>query len=379
MKLLVDCRCFTRSIAGTATFLRLALDGLQKQTGCELWLLTPKEFKQGLPLHLDKNKTHLVFKELKFWGRRIPIPNILWYLIYAPKVAKKLQPDIFFTPSPSLPCFLPKKTKKLIIVHDMVHILYRDTMNFKNKLLNILFTTRSINTADYIWTNSQYTKNGIIKYYPKRKQKEIYVGDSDDTSLYRKINLSDKEIKDLKIKYGIKDKFLLFVGTLEPRKNLSFLLKVFSKLLESRHDVQLVIVGARGWKNSDISKIVMSDKGLRENAIFTGYVSNEDLVALYNIADVLVSTSLNEGLGLPQLEAIFCGCPVVTAHNSAMIETTEGRGVTVKGWDIDIWVKSINNVLNSDRATFYEGKKDMHEYQWDNIIAGMVKYIQEHK
>jgi len=377
MKILVDCRCLTRTLAGTATFLRLALENIQKQTGCELWLLTPGPFKEGLKLNLDDKHTHLVQKEIKVCGHVIHFPNFLWYLFVSPKLCREVKPDIFFTPSPSLPFFIPKNTKKLIIVHDMVHILFKDTMNFKNRMQNIIFTTRSINHADLIWTNSQYTKGGIEKYYPHRKQKNIYVGDSDDTSIYRRIDLKETEVEELKNKIGIKGRFLLFVGTLEPRKNLSFLLKVFSKLAQTEKELQLVIVGARGWKNSNIFDIVSQDAVLQQQTVFTGYVSNEDLVKLYNIADVFVSTSLNEGLGLPQLEAIFCGCPVVTAHNSAMIETTDGRGITVKGWDIDTWIAAIEKALKSDRATFYEGKKDMHEYQWDFIIKGLLEYVKE--
>lgn len=379
MKILVDCRCFTRTLAGTATFLRLALESLQKFTGCELWLLTPKEFNKELNLHLDENITHVIKRQISIGGKCLQLPNILWYLLVAPKVCRMVKADIFFTPSPLLPFFLPRRVKTLIIVHDMVHILYKKTMNFKNKIINILFTNRSINSANLIWANSQYTKSGIERYYPKRHQKNIYVGGSDDTKLYRKIEISAFEIKNFKKKIGINNRFILFVGTLEPRKNLIFLLRVFSQLVKREKDLQLVIVGARGWKDSDLFKIVNNDNLLKHQTVFTGFVSNEDLVKLYNIANVFVSTSLNEGLGLPQLEAMFCGCPVVTSHNSAMIETTEGRGVTVRGWDVDVWVDAIEEVLYADRSTFYTGKKDLSEYQWDNIINGIVEYIRNNQ
>lgn len=375
MKILVDCRCFTRPIAGTATFLRLALENIQRSTDWELWLLTPRNFNEELDLRLNEKNAHVIKKQVTFFGMSIQLPNILWFLFVAPKVCREVKADVFFTPSPSLPFFLPRKVKTLIIVHDIVHILYKETMNLKNRILNLLFTNRSINVSKLIWVNSRYTKTQIEKYYPNRYQKHIYVGASDDTDLYKRLDMSIGEVENIKKKIGINNRFLLFVGTLEPRKNLAFLLRVFSRLAKNEKDLQLVVVGARGWKDSDIFKIVSNDDLLKSKTIFTGYMSNEDLVKLYNIANVFVSTSLNEGLGLPQLEAMFCGCPVVTSHNSAMIETTAGRGVTVKGWDVDVWVNAIENVLHANRSTFYCGKKDFSEYQWTNIIKGAIEYI----
>jgi glycosyltransferase involved in cell wall biosynthesis len=96
---------------------------------------------------------------------------------------------------------------------------------------------------------------------------------------------------------------------------------------------------------------------------------------LYNIADCFVSTSLNEGFGMPQLEAMMCKCPVVTAHNSAMIEVVAGRGVTVEGWQEQKWLDEICRVVDLGRDSFYADDLNLRQFDWTFIIKGLVRYI----
>ena len=104
--------------------------------------------------------------------------------------------------------------------------------------------------------------------------------------------------------------FLFFVGSFQPRKNLPFLLSLMPDLYKK--GLQLLVVGGKGWKNTSISEIINSPGFPSEAVVFAKFVTNEQLADLYKIAECFVSTSLNEGFGLPQLEALKCGCPVVT-------------------------------------------------------------------
>lgn len=201
----------------------------------------------------------------------------------------------------------------------------------------------------------------------KRVAQDIFVGAAVDRNLFKRLDLSMQEKVYLKKHYHIKDRFILFVGTLEPRKNLRFLLELMPEL--SQYHIQLLVVGGKGWRNSDLYAMINSSEDIRRSTVFTGYVSNEDLAKLYNMADCYVSTALNEGFGMPQLEAMLCGFPVVTAHNSGMIEVVEGRGITVWDWDKDVWVSRIKAIE--------EGHKEYNlmRYDWDIICHNLFQYF----
>lgn len=370
MKILVDCRTFTRNIAGTAMFLKLAIQAWAKEfPEDELLLVAPQSFKPEVENNIG---SRILIKPFTFLGLRLP--NFIWFLLYLPLLLFREKPDLYFTPSPAIPFILPRKTKTLIIVHDVVNIEMGGTMEMKNKIQNILLFGRSVKKADYIWTNSNYTKEKVMQYFPKRKSTSIFSGLSVDSNVFVKKNITVEKEKQLRDKYNLGSRFLLFVGTIEPRKNLEFLLHLMPKLAE-RIQVKLIVVGAKGWKESNIYRLVEENESLKTNVVFPGFVPEEDLVDLYNIADCFVSTSLNEGFGMPQLEAMMCKCPVVTAHNSAMIEVVAGRGVTVEGWQEQKWLDEICRVVDLGRDSFYADDLNLRQFDWTFIIKGLVRYI----
>ena len=218
-----------------------------------------------------------------------------------------------------------------------------------------------------MWTNSYYTKSKVEEYFSQRRCQEIFTGGAIDRHVFFPRVLSDQERQDIKQHFGIKNQFLLFVGSLEPRKNLKFLLTLMPELYQ-KHHLQLVIVGGKSWKSSDIKDIVESPSFPQESTIFCGYVSNEELARLYS------SAALMEGLGMPQLEALLCGCPVVTAHNTAMIEVAEGKegAVTVEGYDAHTWQQAILDIIQNPKQVRQE---QLAEYDWRKIIQRLFIYI----
>ena len=168
----------------------------------------------------------------------------------------------------------------------------------------------------------------------------------------------------------------MFVGTIEPRKNLSFLLHIMPEIYK-RTGYKLLIVGAKGWQSSNLSSIINASDYPREAVCFTQYIGSEELIVLYNLANLYISTALNEGFGMPQLEAMACGCPVVSPHNSAMIEVVEKRGLTIKGWDKKNWVNQICGLLEDMKKIEAMKNPDISEYNWQDIIERVRHYIEE--
>lgn len=372
MNIVVDCRAFTKRATGIATYTIDAIRAICNYAPeLHLTLISPTPFHEsiiGLPL----DKLDIIIEPV---FRKINIPNLIWFHFYLPKLIKELRPDIVWSPMTETPLLPIGGAKRMITVHDVVNKEYRSTMLWKNRWFALPFVDYSIKKADLIWCNSNYTYNKLNKYYPNRKQQDVVIGDSCGTK-FRKINVSIKQKNEIYRKYAIGKGFILFVGTIEPRKNLSFLLHIIPEIYK-RTGYKLLIVGAKGWQSSNLSSIINAPNYPKEAICFTQYIEAEELIVLYNLATLYISTALNEGFGMPQLEAMACGCPVVSPHNSAMIEVVEKRGLTIKGWDTQNWIDQICDLLGNSNKLESMKNPDISEYKWEDIIERVKRYIED--
>jgi len=321
------------------------------------------EIKERLNLSIKyvENKNTLFFRK--------PV----WFFLKFSKLINQYNPDYIWNPAVWTPFGINKSIKKIVTVHDFVSKNYKKTMRFFNRIISTAIEDCSINKADYLWCVSEYTKKLLEKYYPNRKCKKIFVGSAPDAFLTK---ISDEGLfRKIRYELNLPSEYMLFVGSLEPRKNLKFLLKVFKEFASRNTSLNLVIVGARGWGKTDVADIVDSEGYPKDRVLFTGFVAEEQLRVLYNLATLYISTSLNEGFGLPQVEAMNCEIPVVSPHNSAMIEVVSGAGVTVDGWIIEDWVSAINLAIDDRKEIIDRQNERKKRYQWDSIISRFYEYL----
>lgn len=368
MNILIDGRPIVASSAGITTFLKCSVAAWAGLCPDDtLFVALPGKPDETFSAAGLPDNVHLVVKTNALLHL---LPNLVWLNVMMPLLARRLKAEIYYSPLPCIPFMLPRGMKKVVVVHDVVNIEYRRTMQFTNVISNMLFFSRSVKTADVLWANSMYTADKVMHYFPKRKCVNIFTGCSIDRKVYKHINITRQERQAIMEKHGIRDRFLLFVGSLEPRKNLCFLLELMPRIYRQM-GVQLVIVGARGWKSSSIKRIVDAKDYPQDSVIFCGFVDDCELVRLYNAAECFVSPSLNEGFGMPQLEALCCGCPVVTAHNSAMKEVAQGKSgaVTIEDYDPDEWVMAIKNAVEKHPMT---QSVELADYDWDKIVGRLL-------
>jgi glycosyltransferase involved in cell wall biosynthesis len=238
-------------------------------------------------------------------------------------------------------------------------------MQLITKVQMDIFFEKSLERADIIWLNSAYTKQQLMQYYPGIAQRKLlFTGAGINPGFMRRIAQAGVGVR----KDSLQE-YILFVGTIEPRKNLVFLLRLFRELEPKGY--QLVIVGDPGWGDmrKHIDEILQEKDYPAGSVHFAGFVPDDELIDLYKDAAFFISVSLNEGLGLPQLEAMACGCPVIAPHHSAMIEVVQGAGVTVKGWDQEDWLAAIGD-LTLNRAHYIQlGYARVKEYHWEDIVT----------
>ena len=373
MKIAVDGRSLSHPPTGITNVLICALNEFIKQNSeCYIYILSNRAMNE------ECGKKLLILPNIVY----VNVPLIvlsclnkatLWYMFKVYFLLKNLNVDYFWAPANILPPIVPKGIKTILMIHDLVAKDFRHTMKTGNKIYNDIFFDRSINSADIIWAVSSYTKEEIEKRYPQRKCKQIFAGSCIDKSFFKKVIVAPDEKQALLKKYRVDEKFILYVGTLEPRKNITFLLSLMPVL--AKEGFYLLVVGAKGWGKSRISDLVRCKGFPRDHVVFSGFVATEELVKLYNIAALFVSTSLNEGFGLPQLEAMNCGCPVVSAHNSAMIEIVTGAGHTVVGWDPEDWCNAVRNVFLNKKHFASQGFIKSEDYDWTKVISAFNPYL----
>ncbi|MGA8231044.1 MAG: glycosyltransferase family 1 protein [Candidatus Acidiferrales bacterium] len=263
-------------------------------------------------------------------------------------------------------------------VHDATPWLYPETMKRTSRLYFQALGGHAMRTSQLLVTDSHSSRKDLQRLFGGRRD-DIRVID-----LAVRSNLARVEdptvLRRLRQKYSLPQEFLLCVATLEPRKNLSRLLGAFQSLRESgRTAASLVIVGREGWLYDRIFAEILA-AGLRDEVIFTGHVADEDLAGLYSLARAFVYPSLYEGFGLPCIEAMACGCPVVTSNRGALLEVTGQAAVHADPEDLASIASAIERILRDEslRQTLVErGLERAKLFTWDRYAYEMMKAFED--
>lgn len=251
-------------------------------------------------------------------GHRFPVRSV-WMQLVLPRILKRLRPDVVHYTNYLAPVW--GQVPYVVSVHDMSVELMPQFHTVKKRLLTSRLVPVVARRAGLVLTPSENTRRDVIRLLgldPGRVRVIPYA----PAPTFRPVTAERDRLRTL----GLTGPYFLYVGTLEPRKNLARALRAFARVAPSLPDHRFVIVGQRGWMYEDVLKEASGD-ALRGRVDLLGYVAEADLPALYSHAVAFVYPSLYEGFGLPVVEAMACGTPVLTSRSSSLTEIAEGSAV----------------------------------------------------
>ena len=309
------------------------------------------------------------------WKYKIPPIYKLWSQVSLPSMLffDRPKPDVFFAPVHYAPRYCP--SPYVVGIMDLSFLFYPELFKKTDlyKLKN--WTEYSVKAAKAVIAISNSTKNDILKAYSIEPDMVhvVYPGIRNEP---KKIMENDTVLS----KYDIKGEYILYVGTLQPRKNIERLIEAFKILKKDLPTLKLVIVGKKGWLYDSIFEKVRSEN-LVDSIIFTGYVTEDELATLYHKALCFCLVSLYEGFGFPVLEAMREGVPVVASNTSSLPELVEKAGVLVNpedAKDIARGIKSILIMNTKERKSLIEkGFEQVKKFTWENAARQTIQILEE--
>jgi len=294
---------------------------------------------------------------------------ILFRIVFLDKIDFLLVPSTYLLPAINI------FTSMGVIIHDLTTFLPKIKKTHKKLTVwrEKLVLGRALKNSSKIFTVSDNTKSDLIAKFDLEKEKI--------TTIYAAPQILDMTClsKDIFVKHKIPDDYILFVGTLEPRKNIIGLIKSFSLIKNEIPTFKLLIVGKRGWYYDAIFELVEKLK-LEDRIIFTGYVDNEDLSCLYRNATCFIYISFYEGFGMPPVEAMSFGLPVIVSNNSSLAEIIGDGGVLVNPNNEKEVSKAIKTVLHDKEYSKQLSQRAIERasmFSWENTAKKILFSIDD--
>jgi len=340
-------------------------------------------------LRLDQNNDYLLYynsgrdlagrlpsftaRNVRVVGTRYPnkiFNYILQKMFRYPQIDRVIGgTDVFWSPHINF-LSLSKSTRKFLTIHDLSFLRYPEFFNRRKNFWHRLINVRKMVAGfDYLIAVSENTKQDIIELLKIAPEKISVIYSGIDSS-YCPITETLK-IQIVKSRYGLPDKFILYLGNVEPRKNLIGLIRAYNNLRRNNPDlagVKLVIAGATGWKIKDIFKELYASE-YQADIKFLGYIDKADKPVLYSLCSVFAYPSFYEGFGFPPLEAMACGAPVVTSNISSLPEIVGSAALTVDPYNTKAITTALEQVLTDDALAERlrrDGAEWVKQFNWEN-------------
>jgi glycosyltransferase involved in cell wall biosynthesis len=294
-----------------------------------------------------------------------------------PKIDRLLGVDLFFMPHLNF-ISLSGKAKIVIAIHDLSFLRYPEFFswrkNFWHRMLNV---KKILQKTDCIIAVSENTKSDIVALcgVPQEKIRVIYSGIN---SIYDNYQPEDDQKSIIRKKYNLPSKYILFLGTIEPRKNIKGLIEAYGKFRNKNSELaeyKLVLAGGKGWKAGAIY-IARNNSKYKNDIVFLDYIKAEDKPVIYSLASLFVYPSFYEGFGFPPLEAMACGTPVITSFSSSLSEIAGDAALLVDPYNTTDIASTIGNLLNNENLRLSLKNKGLIQAKKFNWLDSANKYLE---
>jgi len=378
MKILIDAFGIVNKTTGVGQYSLQLLNALSEiDTKNEYYICLQKKLNDNHPIFnlRDRKNIFLILDDISSIG---PKKQFYYYKLLR---KNRFKFDLFHSLNSELPLFF--NIKSIVTFHDLKYIKYPYFLNkfsiIKSKYLKYTMK-KGAEKANKIIAVSQSTKRDIIHLLGIDKGKIAVIFEASNLRMHSKKN-DDLLNSDILEKYSIKKPYFLYVGEKRPHKNLEGLIKafaIFKEKYESRN-ISLVLTGKKYSTYHEY--ITTAEKfGIKDSLVFTGFISDEDLKTIYSEAEALLFVSFYEGFGIPILEAMECGTPVITSNISSMPEVAGDAALLVNPHNIKEIAEKMNNIANSEilrKQLIENGFKRVKEFSWERTARETLKVYNE--
>ena len=347
--------------------------------------------KNFIPAIIDKNRLFLIgdrseLEEFSWFSSKEKIiqANFGIYTIGEQMLLPFLIPacDVFISPHFNVPMLPVNAKRRIVIIPDVYHISNAKTISLSHSVYAKLLVYMALKKSNTVITISHFSESEIVKYFPhfSNKLQVAYCGI--DMSKFG-VSVNQNHIETIKTKYNLPDNYILYVGNVKPHKNLLDLIYAFASLIQEIENLFLVITGRlEGFITSDVRALefIENNERLKNKIVFTGYVKDDDLPVIYKLASVFVFPSKYEGFGLPPLEAMASGCPVISSDAASLPEICGEGALYFSPGNTDDLAKKVRLLLANGRERsklIANGYENIKRFSWTNFNRVLQNAIDE--
>jgi glycosyltransferase involved in cell wall biosynthesis len=314
--------------SGVSRYIRYLLQGLQRDPGehsYTVFVNGPEVIEQ-----LGSSHPRITYVSAP-WPENRPAARVAWEQFTLPMLLRQQKIDLLHSPVNVLPMRLPPHCAGVVTLHDLAFLRFPHVLTRSKRLYHRTFTVRSLRRATMVIAVSESTRRDVQELVGIAGERIATVYPCIDERFSRVVE--KEEVERFRLQKGLHDGFILYLGTLEPRKNIPALIDAYARLRRQYERCEkLVLAGSKGWMYDAIFTSIQR-YGLESEVIFPGFVPDEEQHLWYHAASVFAYPSLYEGFGIPVAEALACGTPVVTSTVSSLPEAGAGLALTVEPQD----------------------------------------------